>query len=162
MRRFDLALTVFTVAGLAVSPAWAADKAEKDILAAMETWKQATMKKDRALLEKVYHPDLTYGHSNGQIESKAEAIEHVLKNAAVYEGIDLAEPKVQVHGKTALLTGKLDMRQRADDKVTVANLVYLTVWVKEGAGWQMIGRQATRPAAAAGAGAGAGAGVKKP
>jgi ketosteroid isomerase-like protein len=131
---------------LAAAPARSAGATEKDVLAAMDGWRQATMKKDKALFEKVYHPDLSYGHSSGLVETKAQAIEHVVSNSVAYEGIDLSESKVRVFGNTALLNGKLEMRQRATDgKLNVVNLVYLTVWLKSGRNWQMVARQATRP-----------------
>jgi ketosteroid isomerase-like protein len=149
MRRFDLTVSVFGLMGacvLAVAPARAADKAEKDVLAAMDTWKQATMKKDKALFEKVYHPELSYGHSSGLVETKAQAIEHVVGSKVTYAGIDLTDSKVNVHGNTATLTGKLEMKQlSADNKPNVVNLVYLTVWTKGPQGWQLLARQATRP-----------------
>jgi ketosteroid isomerase-like protein len=148
MRTFNLVrivLALTAVCGLATLPAYAKD-AEKDVLAAMDTWKQATMKKDKALFEKVYHPELSYGHSSGLVETKAQAIEHVVGSKVQYEGIDFTDSKVRVLGNTALLTGKLEMRQRsAADQVNVVNLVYLTVWTKGPRGWQMLGRQATRP-----------------
>ena len=45
-------------------------KAEKDVLAAMDAWKQATMKKDAAALDKLLHPDLTYSHSSAANQTK--------------------------------------------------------------------------------------------
>jgi ketosteroid isomerase-like protein len=139
--------SLIAVSLLAAAPARAAGAADKDVLAAMDVWRQATMKKDKALFEKVYHPDISYGHSSGLVETKAQAIEHVVTNAVVYEGIDLTDSRVRVFGNTALLDGKMEMRQRATDgKVNVVNLVYLTVWLKSGRSWQMVGRQATRPA----------------
>ena len=57
-------------------------KLEKDVLAALESWKQATIHKDRAGFEKVYHSDLKYGHPNGLIETKAQAIKHSVEGKA--------------------------------------------------------------------------------
>ncbi len=145
MRGFHL--VVLGVCTLAGAPALAASPTETAVLGAMDTWRQATMKKDKGLFEKVYHPGLTYGHSSGLLETKAQAIEHVLTNKVTYEGIDLTDSTVKVHGSTAVLTGKMEMRQRNDDKVNVVNLVYLTVWTRTPAGWQMLARHATRPLA---------------
>jgi ketosteroid isomerase-like protein len=167
MRRFEMALSVFAVLGVGAlsRPAVAAGAAEKDVLAAMDAWKQATMKKDKALFEKVYHPDLSYGHSSGLIETKAQAIEHVVGSKVVYEGIDLTESKVTLQGSnTAVLTGKAVFRQRSEsNKPNVVNLVYLSVWTKgKDGGWQMLARQATRPPEAAATAAAAAPPAKKP
>jgi ketosteroid isomerase-like protein len=130
------------LAGAAV----AAGNAEKDVMAAMETWRQAMLNKDQAAFEKVLHPDLTYGHSSGKIENKAEAIQHVVGSTARYTKIDLTDTKVRVVGSTAVMTGKAEYVERSkDNKDTTINLVVLTVWVKGPRGWQMIARQATKP-----------------
>ncbi len=143
MRRFVLASCLVGLVAAAGAPLVAAETAaEKAVVAALDTWKEATMKKDRALFEKVYHPDLTYGHSSGMIETKQQAIEHVLGNPnAVYESIDISDTKVKVHGTMALLTAKLVMKEKGHD---ANNLVALTVWTKTAKGWQLIGRQATK------------------
>jgi hypothetical protein len=144
MRRIVVALSLIAPLAVAAAPALAAPaSAEKAVLAALDTWKEATIKKDRALFEKVYHPELTYGHSSGMLETKEQAIEHVLGNATIYEDITISDTKVKVLGSNlALLTAKLVMKQKGRDLI---NLVALTVWTKTSKGWQMVGRQATRP-----------------
>jgi ketosteroid isomerase-like protein len=144
MRRFILALSLIAPVAAGVTPARAAagSAAEKAVLATLESWKEATMKKDKALFEKVYHPELTYGHSSGMIETKAEAIEHVVGNPnSVYEEITISEPKVKVVGSLALVNAKLFMKMKGRD---AANLVALIVFTKTPKGWQMIGRHTTR------------------
>jgi ketosteroid isomerase-like protein len=136
-----------------VAPALAGPPAENEVLATMDAWKQAMIKKDRAALEKVLHPDLTYGHSSGTVENKVEAIEHVMGPKTMYVAINFADTKVRVQGKTALVTGKVELQERANGKDTTINLVVLTVWAKGPSGWQMIARQATKPAAPASASA---------
>jgi ketosteroid isomerase-like protein len=140
--------TIATLAlcGLLAAPALAAP-ADKEVLTAMDAWKQAMLKKDKSVLEKVFHPDLTYGHSSGVIENKAQAIEHVINGGGTYTAIDLSDTKVVVHGNTALVTGKAEYHEiTKEKKPTTANLVVLSTWLKGPKGWQMIARQATKPA----------------
>ena len=119
---------------------------KKDVLAAQELWRQAMIKKDPAAFEKVLHPALSFGHSSGQLETKAQAIAHVLKSDATWERIDFADTTVRVQGETALVTGKVDYHQRGKSgKPTVIKLVVLSVWIKGPADWQMIARQTTGP-----------------
>jgi ketosteroid isomerase-like protein len=134
---------------LIASPVLAAASAEKDVLSAMEAWRQAMLKKDRAALDKAFHTDLTYGHSSGVVEDKAQAIEHVVAGAGTYLAINLTDTKVRVQGNTALVTGKAEYQERTNGKDAIANLVVLSVWLKSPKGWQMIARQATKPAAPA-------------
>jgi len=119
-------------------------KAEKEVLAAMEAWKQATMKKDGAALDKLLHPDLTYSHSNAKNQTKDEVIKDVTTGKATVEAVTFSDTTVRVYGKTALVKGKVDIVNITDGKSTPAYLDILHVWVKGPQGWQMIARQATR------------------
>lgn len=122
-------------------------KAEKEVMAAMEAWRHAMMKRDGAALERLYHADLSYGHSNGQIETKPEAVQQIVTSKTDYAAVDLADTKVTIHGNLAIVTGKVHYRQVTDGKPTDVNLYVMHVWVRGPQGWQMIGRQATRGAA---------------
>lgn len=145
------ALTALSALSLLAAPApvLAGGAAEKEVLAAMETWRQAMLKKDAAAFDKVFHPELTYGHSIGLQETKQQATDHVLKSTTTYKVVELADTKVTVRGDTAFVTGKVHYEKHPKDKpVLHQHLTVLSVWVKTAKGWQMIARQSTEPAPA--------------
>lgn len=131
-------------AGTFAAPPPPDPKAEGEVMAAMEAWRHAMMKRDGAALERLYHPDLSYGHSNGSIETKPEAIQHIVTSKTDYAVVDLVDTKVRVHGNFALVTGRVNYKQVTDGKTTDVKLFVLHVWTRGPQGWQMIGRQATR------------------
>ena len=118
------------------------DAAQKEILAAMEAWKQATLTKS-ATLGNMLHDDLTYCHSNGKTQTKADVLDDVLGGKSSVVGIDFREQSVRVYGTTALVKGPIDMLQ---NNGTMVPLDILHVWLKGAQGWQMVGRQATKRA----------------
>jgi ketosteroid isomerase-like protein len=118
--------------------------AEKEVMTAMEAWRYAMTRRDAATLERLYHTDLTFGHSNGQVETKAEAIQHALTSKAAYAAIEFADLKIRLHQNLALVTGNLHVTQVTDGKSSEVPLVALYVWVRGPQGWQLIGRQSTR------------------
>src|SRR5688572_29307880 len=134
MRHLVLALAtsvLFPAVAAAGSPA------EKEVLAAMEVWRHAMMKKDAAAFDRVFHPELSYGHSSGAVENKQQATDHVMKSTTVYEAVTFADTKVSLRGGTALVTGKVQyLKHPKDQKVLTQNLVVLSVWVKGPQGWQ--------------------------
>lgn len=143
MRKLVLVLCAFASL-LAAAPAFAANPADKAVLAAVDAWKEAMLKKDRAALEKIFHADLSYSHSSALVETKAQAIPHIVDGLG-WEAIDLSETTVRLQGNVAIVNGKVDMHQRNKDKPTsISKLVQLSVWVKGKQGWQMIARQAVR------------------
>jgi ketosteroid isomerase-like protein len=143
MRKLALLLTAFASV-LIVPPARAAGPGDKAVLAAQDAWKDAMLKKDQAALEKIFHPDLSYAHSSALVETKQQAIPHIVGSPG-WEAIEFADTTVRLQGKVAIVNGKVDMHQRNKDKpTTISKLVQLSVWVKGPQGWQMIARQAVR------------------
>lgn len=128
--------------------AFAASSGEKEVLTALDGLKAAMLKKDRAALEKIFHPDLTYAHSSAKVEDKAEAIAHMVDGLG-WEAIELSDTTVRMQGNVAIVNGKADFHERKKDALgkpttVVIKLLILTVWVKSPHGWQLIARQAVR------------------
>ncbi len=115
------------------------------MLAAVEAWKKAVISKNRAGLEQAFRDDLSYGHTTGEVQTKAQTIERNLDNKATFEEIDLTGVTIRVHGNVALLTAKFAFHARRDGAETVSNLSGLDVWIKGPQGWQLLARQLTRP-----------------
>jgi len=139
-------ILVLGLVALGAAPVRARDSEEKAVLAALETWRQAVLKKDAAAFDKVFHPDLRYGHSIGLLENKTQATDHVLKSTTIYKTVDLSDTKVDVRGEVALVTGKVHYEKHPKGKpVLHQHLVVLSVWTKTPKGWQMIARQSTEP-----------------
>lgn len=138
------------LAGMVLSsaPVYAAPpgdpKAEKEVMAAMEAWRQAMMKKDGAALSRLYHEDISYGHSSGLVEDRAQAVNHIVTTKSDYAAVDFVDTKVKVQGNLALVNGRVNYREVADGKTTHVRMFVLHVWLRTSQGWQMIGRQSTR------------------
>lgn len=116
-------------------------KPDKDVVAAIDMWKQALLKRDGAALQKFYHDDLVYEHSSGKTENKAEAIEAVVKaQPAPYVSIDFRDPRIRVYGNTAIIKSVLDINTSEAKN----HLDVLMVLVKSGGNWQLVARQAIK------------------
>jgi ketosteroid isomerase-like protein len=118
------------------------DAAKKEVLAASDALNQALMKKDVAALQKLLHDDLTYSHSAGMTQTKAEVIQGAT-GKTVTEALDFTETTVRVFGNTALIKAHVEMRNNNAGKATTNHLNILFVWIKGPGGWQLVARQAT-------------------
>jgi ketosteroid isomerase-like protein len=118
-----------------------AGSAEKDVLAAVEAWKQAALTGDAAALGKLYHDDLAYTHSNAMTQTKSVAIAAETGPTGIYKGIVMRDVVVHVYGNSAILEYKLDLTHFAGD---TAHLHEIMVWLKSPQGWQLLARHATR------------------
>jgi ketosteroid isomerase-like protein len=132
------------LSGLTVAAAQPNPPAAKEVLAASEAWRQAMLKKDEAGLQKYLHEDITYSHSNGRLQNKADVVQATTKGKVTIEAIDFSETTVRVYGATAIIRANVDMRNNTDGKSTTSHLNVLHVWLKGPGGWQMVARQATQ------------------
>jgi ketosteroid isomerase-like protein len=71
-------------------------------------------------------------------------LDAVTKGKSKVEAIDFSDTTVRIYGKTALVKGTVDITNSTDGKSTKSHLSILHVWIKDGQGWQMVGRQATK------------------
>jgi ketosteroid isomerase-like protein len=130
-------LLVFVAAAVSLS---AADP-KTEVLASIETWRQAVLKKDAKALDPLLHPDLLYSHSDGRTQTKAD----ILKDMANTQAIKFGEQNVRVYGDTVLVKGNVEfVNTAATGATTTLNLSLLQVWIKTPKGWQLVGRQSTR------------------
>jgi len=138
--------TVLAILFLLAPAFGATGSADKDVLDAIEAYKQASIKGDAAALGKLYHEGLAYTHSNGMTQTKAASIAALTKADGPYKGVDMRDVEVHVYGNTAIVEYKLDLTHFKGD---VAHLHEIMVWMKSPQGWQMLARHATRLPAAA-------------
>ena len=127
-------------AGLVAAPG-SEGASVKEVTAAMEALKQAMLHKDGAALEKLCADDLTYSHSAGQLETKAQFIKAISSGKSIVERLDYIDPVVRVYGNVALVRGGVDLYHSQTD---IVHMNILHVWTKGSGGWKMVARQATR------------------
>ncbi len=115
-----------------------------DVLAADKSWATAIQKMDYPALEKMLAEELVYTHSSGLIDTKKQYIDNLKTGAQKYNQVDHVDPKVQVHGSTAVLTTglKMDTTTKGVNQKAMFRLIH--VWVKKGGTWQMVAHQTTR------------------
>src|SRR5687768_16906716 len=129
-------MTLIFTTGTAYAAPPSDPQAEKEVMAVMESWRQAMLKKDGAALARLYHEDIRYGHSSGIVEDKKTAVNHIVTSTADYAAVDLIDTKVTVHGNIALVNGRVNFKQVTDGKVNDVKLHVLHVWTRTPQGWQ--------------------------
>jgi len=120
---------------------------EASVNQAVEELSQAMLKADKAKLEELLSDKLSYGHSGGVIENKAQFIDVVAGKKTIYKGIKVSEPSTSVVGDNAIVRHKLVVEFETDGKPGTSNIGALQVWHKEGGRWKLLARQAFRLAA---------------
>jgi ketosteroid isomerase-like protein len=122
------------------SAAFAADPVDM-VREAANGWTQAAVKQDSAGLRRYLAEDLQYAHAGGKTQNKDEYIAAVLTGPAHYESFTFSEVKVKIYGKTAVLTGFVDVKMTGQDAFRVRTL---QVYTDNNGQWQMAAHQSTR------------------
>jgi len=127
-----------------LTAAAAAPQAETDVLAAMNAWKQATLAKDRAALDRLLHKDLSFTHSSGETWTKAQLVDYDVSAGYQPHVIEFSQISVRIYGNTALVKCIVDLKSTVNGKDGSAHHSVLHVWLKGPQGWQLVARQATK------------------
>jgi Domain of unknown function (DUF4440) len=128
-------------------PSLAQSGDEAGVNQAAEELSQAMLKADKAKLEELLSDQLSYGHSGGVIETKAQFIDVVAGKKTIYKAITVSEPSTSVVGDNAIVRHKLVVEFETDGKPGTSRIGALQVWRKEGGRWKLLARQAFRLAA---------------
>jgi uncharacterized protein (TIGR02246 family) len=146
------AILGMALAAAAGTAAARAGDAEPAVLAAHDRRIAATVAGDVAGLAAMMTDDLTYTHSSGVVESKAEFLDGLRNGKYVYREIAAAERKVRVHGDAAIVSGPCHVVIEPGGRRTELDLYFTELYVKEAGGWRMALWHSTRlppPAAVA-------------
>ncbi|MBU1821512.1 MAG: nuclear transport factor 2 family protein [Bacteroidetes bacterium] len=134
---------LFLLCGVSMTVVLGQSKTEKEVLDTVESWRKAVLAQDVKTLDKVFAPELTYGHSNGHIDTKDTFINTIQNKKEVYNELNLDDMNVRIVGNTALVRHKMTGNVRLEDgSINKPNLGVLQVWSKTGKGWQLLARQA--------------------
>ena len=123
--------------------------AAQQVLQAERDLYRAMIAPDFAALERILSPDLVYVHSTAVAETKQEYLQGVAKGLYEYEDITTRAAHVRVHGNVALVDGICDMKVgKGKQPKDLIHLLFVLVWVRDGAVWRLEHRHATRILAA--------------
>lgn len=129
---------------LAAVPVFAQSKEEQAVGNAVESLRKALIDPEKATLDALVVDELTYGHSNGNIQDKAAFEEALLNKSSDFVTIDLTQQSIKVVGNTAWVRHILSATTNDGGKPGTAHLSVLLVWVKEKGQWRLLARQAVK------------------
>lgn len=139
MKKTILLLTM--IIGMAMG-SQAQTKEENEVAGAVEKMRLAMISGQKADLDKVASESLTYGHSSGKLQNKAEFIDSFLTKASVFTAIDLLDQNIKVDGNTAIVRHILSGVTADAGKPGTVKLGIMLVFVKEKGQWKLLARQA--------------------
>lgn len=116
----------------------------KGLLDAAVAFDKALVTRDSAELNKLLNNDLSYGHSNGWIQSKKEVIADLFNGKLTYKEIKTRDHQVKIEGATAYLRTNTEIECVLENKPLEFKLKVLQVWIWKNKHWELFARQSVK------------------
>jgi hypothetical protein len=109
---------------------------------------EGMMKQDVVALDSLLDDDLTYVHTGGDLQTKAQFPETIRSKSLVYESISPSEVQVHVHDGLAIATGVSAMRVRSAGASAASSfgIRFTEAFVHRNGRWLLTAWEATRRA----------------
>jgi len=109
-------------------------------------WSQADVKKDVTALNRILADDWTGIDFQGTVLTKAEALKPVGLHSDVTEteSTEVAEMKIRIFGKTAVVSGTEIERSQYKGKDSSGKYIWTDVFVLRKGHWQAVSSQSTK------------------
>jgi len=117
---------------------------EEKLTAALKEFHQALVNKNTASINQQTDKALSYGHSNGFVETKADMIKNLETGFLVYHSFQEDSLKISMDESVANVRFVADIKATMNSNDTNVHLKVLEVWVKKGKRWLLFARQAVR------------------
>jgi hypothetical protein len=118
---------------------------EAAVTKAVEGLRKAMFGQEKAQLEELCANELSYGHSDARVETKAEFINGVMTRKAILKSLTWPDLTIAIVGPNAIARHKWVSESEQDGKATTTRISVLQVWQKQGSAWKLLARQAVRP-----------------
>ncbi|MCF3109958.1 nuclear transport factor 2 family protein [Niabella sp. CC-SYL272] len=119
-------------------------KSTRQVEAAVKKLTKAMLDSDIPVLSALASEQLTYGHSSGKVQNKAEFLESFKTGASDFTKIDIKDQTVYIVNNTAIVRHLLDADTNDNKQPGHTTLKIMTVWTKAGSQWVLIARQAVK------------------
>jgi hypothetical protein len=117
---------------------------EQKLTTTIKEFHQALVKKNAISINQQTDKALSYGHSNGWVETKADLLKNLETGYMSYVEYKEDSMNVVMNGNTANVRFIADIRAGLNGNIGNFHLKVLEVWVKKGRRWILFARQAVK------------------
>jgi ketosteroid isomerase-like protein len=117
---------------------------EKAVAAAVEKFRTAMVDADINTLKNLAAEQLSYGHSNGLVENRAEFVDQFVTGKSDFVTIDLSDQTIKIVGDAAIVRHRLTGDTNNNKVPGKVDILILMVWQKQNGEWKLLARQAAK------------------
>jgi hypothetical protein len=113
------------------------------VLAAEDRRYEALLGPDLPVLERLFHDRLSYAHSSGARDTKAEYLGKIESGYYDYQRIDHPVERVDVLGDSAVVIGRMTADLTVQGTQKTIDSLALAVWTRTAGEWQLVAYAST-------------------
>ena len=133
-----------TIIFLFIAVYCSAQTEEEKLTTTLKGFHQALVDKNTTSINEQTDKALSYGHSNGWVETKDDMIKDLETGYIVYHSYKEDSLNIVMNGNMANARFVADINATLRGNTFLMHLKVLEVWMKKGKGWILFGRQAIK------------------
>ena len=120
------------------------DEQKTFIMMKMASLRNALLSKDSIALSNILADDVTYGHTNGLVQTKQQLIHDVMIGVQEYKSINPVDMNIRVFDNAAIvnMTGVVSMMYQS--KPLDFKMAVTLVWINKNGDWKLEARQSVK------------------
>ena len=135
---------IITILFLFIAFCGTAQTNEEKLTVTLKEFHQAMINKNTSSINQQTDKALSYGHSNGWVETKPEMIKNLETGYIVYHSYKEDSINIVINGNMANARFVADVNATMKGNTLAFHLKVLEVWVKKGKQWVLFARQAVK------------------
>lgn len=135
---------VLFISAVLISTVSTAQTDEEKLMVTVKEFHQALVAKNTVSINQQTDKALSYGHSNGWVETKADMIKDLETGVISYQGFKEDSMTVTMNGNMANVRFVAEVSATLKGTASTFRLKVLEVWVKKSKRWILFGRQAIK------------------
>ena len=116
---------------------------QSEIMMRMLTLRSGLINKDSVALDDVLASDVSYGHTSGLIQTKAQLIHSVVSKEQDYQNIIPSDMNIRIYNNTGVVTMKSTVLMNYQGNPLNMDMYITLVWIKKNK-WQLVARQSVK------------------
>ena len=116
---------------------------QTEVIMKMFALRNALINKDSVALDDVLASDVSYCHTSGLIQTKAQLIRSVVSKEQDYKNIIPSDMSIRIYDNTAVVTMKSSVIMTYQGTPLNMDMYITLVWIKRNK-WQLVARQSVK------------------
>ncbi|MGV3684800.1 MAG: nuclear transport factor 2 family protein [Daejeonella sp.] len=115
---------------------------EQAVATAVDSLNKSIVNPEKSRLENIASDALSYGHSGGKVQNKAEFVDDLINGPFDFQSVDAADQTIAVSGDNAIVRHTFIAKATNAGAPTDIKIGILLVLRKENGDWKLLARQA--------------------